>query len=197
MSLRRLLFGHALFAALGTSAIAGCSGDPQPTSRAYIKSTVGAGVDGSAACGVTDPDWVTIGDPKASKNDGDDQSGLTIHVSCSVKSNGDGSFSVNAIGTLGNKGSLTVNGKFTTSGDQSNIRGVFQRGDFGSFSDTACTVSYSLQPGFMGVAAGRVWGYIDCEHAADPNQQRMDSKGNPIPRTCKAQGEFKFENCSQ
>jgi hypothetical protein len=197
MSLRRLLFGHALVALIGASAVAGCSGDPAPTQRAYIQSTVGTGVDGSAACGVTDPDWVTIGDASTAKNDGDDQAGLQVHVSCSVTSAGDGSFNVNAVAALGNKGSVTVTGKFTTTGDQSNIRAVFGRGDFGQFTDTACTVSYTLHPGLMGVAAGRVWGYIDCEHAADPNQQRMDSKGNPIARTCKAQGEFKFENCSQ
>lgn len=197
MSIRRLALGPALFVLAGSSiAIAGCGSNTSPTAKVFLNAQMTSGLNGSAVCGVTDPSWVVIGSSSASVDDGADQTGVGVKVSCSVTANSDGSFQVNAIGVLGNVGSVTITGKFTTSGDQAGIRGVFQRGDFGHFEDTNCTVSYKNNP-FMGVAAGRVWGNIDCPSAADSSQNRQGADGGPTARACEGLAEFKFENCAQ
>lgn len=197
MSIRRLALGPALFVLAGSSiAIAGCGSNTAPTAKVFLNSQLTAGTNGSAICGVTDPTLVVIGSSAASADDGSDQSGVGVKASCSVTANADGSFQVNAIGVLGNVGSVTITGKFTTSGEQTGIRGVFQSGVFGRFEDTNCTVSYKNNP-FMGVAAGRVWGNIDCPSAADSFQSRTGADGGPTPRACEGLAEFKFENCAQ
>jgi hypothetical protein len=200
MSLRRLLVGHALFAVAAASAgVIGCSSDTPASATVFLTTTVGTSLDyGTAACGVTEADWITIGDTSNPKHDGEDQNGLTVQVSCSVTSNPDGSFNVSARGSLGSRGSLVIGGKFTPGlqDTQQGIRGVFQRGDFGAFTDANCTVTYTGSSK-VGVAGGRVAGHIDCRAAQDPTQQRMDLMGKPIPRTCEGQGDFRFENCSQ
>jgi hypothetical protein len=207
MSIRSLVLGHALFVLAAASAgIAGCGSDAQPIAKVYINSLMTGRAD---LCGVTDPTWVGIGTAAESVHDGDnDAAGTPVHVSCSITSNADGSFQVNAIGTLGQIGSVTVTGKFTTdrSAPQTGIRAVFQRGDFGHFEQEDCTATYSsLGPPptfsaeenqFTGVAAGRVWATIDCPNAADSTQQRMVN-GMAVARSCDGKAEVKFENCGQ
>lgn len=206
MSLCRLVLGHALFVVAASSvAIAGCGSDTQPTPKAFIDARVRAGGNGSAVCGVVDPTWVEIGTAATSVSDGsNDANGVKVSVSCSVTSNGDGTFKVNAVGTLGNVGSVTITGNFATSGTQNNIRAVFQRSD-GRFEQTDCTATYqSLTPtgvltdnGFAGVAAGRVWATVHCPTASDASQQRQGQDGGATPRACDGLAEFKFENCGQ
>ncbi len=193
----RLALGPVFFVVAASSiGIAGCGSDSQPIARVFLNSQMTAGINGSAVCGVTDPSWVVIGSSAKSADDGSDQTGVGVKASCSVQANADGSFQVNAIGVLGNVGSVTITGKFTTSGDQTGIRGVFQRGDFGHFEDTNCKVSYAANP-FMGVAAGRVWGNLDCSSASDASQSRVGPDGGPTARACEGLAEFKFENCAQ
>ena len=202
MSIRRLALGPVLFVLASSSiAIAGCGSDSPPVARAYVSSKVSVGSAGAAACQVTEPTWIVIGTQNSGVNDGDNnEQGVGVHVSCSVTANSDGSFQVNALAALGNIGSVTMTGKFTTGhGDkQTGIRGVFQRGDgLGHFEESDCTATFEStdanfntkdQPN-AGVAAGRVWATMVCPQAIDSS--------HTSPLNCNAIAELKFENCSQ
>lgn len=171
--------------------VLGCSSDAPPATRVYINSDLGPGNNGSAICQISSAPWIQIDNNGGSVTNGEAAtSGARVAAQCTVTSAGDGSFTVYATasiqGTTG--GSVTVSGKFTTSGAQSNIHGVFQRSDTGSFEEADCTVDYSGNPN-MGVASGRVWGKLSC-----PTITKKDS--NP-PRACSGNAEFKFENCGQ
>jgi hypothetical protein len=202
MSFRRFAFGSFLLPLGGVLvSTGGCSDNSTPTPRAFIDSHMGAGIQApSQVCGITEPVWVgvgTIGAGGQSVNDGDSQDGKQVNVNCSVSANSDGSFQVNASVTLGGTGSVTINGKLTGSGTQTNVHGVFQRGDFGRFDENDCTIDFSSKSN-MGVAAGRVWGVLDCPHASDPSQPRPNpAGGDQVPRACEGTAEFKFENCGQ
>ena len=67
-----------------------------------------------------------------------------------------------------------------------NIRGVFQRGDFGKFEQRDCTADYSPST-VAGVAGGRVWALMKC-----PDIVRADQDQH-----CEGQVQFRFENCTQ
>lgn len=176
----------------------GCSDNTAPTPRAFILSQMHAGSQAPAqVCGVTDPVWVGVGTSDKSVNDGDAQDGKQVNVACSVSANSDGTFKVDVSVTQGGVGSVTINGKLSGSGQQTNVHGVFQRGDFGRFDQTDCTVDFT--PGTpMGIAAGRIWGVLTCSHASDPSQPRPNpAGGQQVPRACEGSAEFKFENCGQ
>ncbi len=184
------LVGAVAVAALGI----GCSSTSSATPRVTVNTQMGpgdeAGVNDSGKCLLATTPWVVIGDTLHPVDNGDQQSGASVSVSCSVKTEGTG-FQVSGSATLQGQGSLTITGHFEPRAgdppaDQAGIRAVFQRGDTGTFKQDDCTVSYANNPN-MGVAAGRVWGQITCPHAT------YDQQG----RTCLGSGEFRFENCSQ
>jgi hypothetical protein len=184
---------YALVSALAGLAIAstgaGCSENTPATPRVTLNAQLGPGgekdINDSAKCQLVTVPWVVIGDNTHPVSDGEQQTGSGVHVSCTVKPDGDG-FQVSSQTTLDGQGSVTITGRFTAAGDQTNIRAVFTRGDTGSFRQDDCTVDYATNPN-MGVAAGRVWGNIRCPHATFADQDR----------TCLAVGEFRFENCAQ
>lgn len=200
MSFRRFILGSFLLPLGGVllASTGGCSDNTSPTPRVYVSSQMLAGTQApSQVCGITDPVWVGVGTSTQSVNDGDAQDGKQVNVNCSVSANSDGSFQVNASVTLAGTGSVTINGKLTGSGQQTNVHGVFQRGDFGRFDQNDCTIDFSRVSN-MGVAAGRVWGDLDCSHASDPSQPRPNPAGGAqVPRACEGTAEFKFENCGQ
>jgi hypothetical protein len=177
--------------------VGGCSSNSPATPNAYIESTLSASADlGSEACGINGGPWLEVGAENSPADDGSSQSGFNVSVSCSVTANSDGSFQVNALATDGNSGSVGVVGKFTTSGMQTGIHASFSRGDTGSFTSSDCDVSYTDADG-MGVAAGRVWGYITCADVMDPGTSEVGPDGGAVSRTCAAAATFKFQNCSQ
>ncbi len=176
-------------AVAASAAAVGCS-DPAPVvPRAAIASFVGQGDKApSQGCGEASGSWVEIGDNAHPVSDGDSQNGGGVRVSCAVTPSGDG-FNVTASATLSGagdlSGSITINGHFTATGQQTGIAATFQKGNTGTFAQTDCVVDYN-QP-LQTVAAGRVWGYITCPTAELSGQGRV----------CEAKGEFKFENCGQ
>ena len=209
MSFRRFALGSFLFPIGGVLVVlasaGGCSDNTTPTPRAFIDSHMAVGPQAPAqVCGITEPEWVGVGtaDSKGfvqtSVNDGDSQDGKQVSVNCSVTANSDGSFQVNASVTLASTGSVTINAKVTGSGQQTGVHGVFQRSDFGRFDENDCTIDFTRVSG-MGVAAGRVWGDLDCPHASDPSQPRPNPDGGSeeVAHACEGTAEFRFENCGQ
>ncbi len=199
--MRRFLLGSLFlsFAAATLSTVGGCSSKSPATPNAYIDSTIFSSADlGSEACGINGGPWIDVGTSDTPADDGSSQSGYNVSVSCSVTANNDGSFQVNALATDGNAGSVSVVGKFTTSGMQTGIHGSFTRGggEEADFTSSDCSVSYTMSDG-MGVAAGRVWGFITCADVTDPSTSEVGPDGGAISRTCAASATFKFQNCSQ
>jgi hypothetical protein len=168
----------------------GCSENTPATPRVTLNAQLGPGsekdINDTPKCQLNTQPWVVIGDNTHPVSDGEQQGGSGVSVSCTVKGLSADKFEVNAQATLQGQGSVTITGTFSPTGDQSNIRAVFTRGDTGSFRQDDCTVDYSTNKN-MGVAAGRVWGNIRCPHATYDAQSR----------TCLGTGEFRFENCGQ
>ena len=177
-----------------------CSNDTPSTPRVSLQSYLGAGtqagVNDSTVCSfAADSTWILIGDPttttSVSDGDTDSATGNTVSVSCKVYPETDG-FHVEANAKLGVQGAVTVSGHFTTNtGDTSapaltNIEADFSRADTGSFTQSTCTASYTSNPQYMGVAAGRIWADIDCPTATYASQNK----------TCEGKASFKFENCA-
>lgn len=127
--------------------------------------------------------------------DGADQEGSPVSLECSVAPGGKG-FQVKLLAELAGAegGSITIEGDFATAGEQTGVKAVFQRGDFGQFSATDCTVKYyndtnedESKASFRGVAAGRVWGFIKCPSVVNASSNKA----------CKAEAQFRFENCGK
>ncbi len=190
-----LLKSAALVAVVGLGVAlvsVGCSSPAPATPRVAITSQVGPGdkpdVNGSAKCQLVTEPWVVIGDNTHPVSDGDSQGGSPVSVNCSVTASGDG-FNVSASASLTGQGSVVITGHFVGMANvppqpQTGITATFQKGDTGSFRDTACTVDFSMNTN-MGFAPGRVWGTLTCPQAT------YDSQG----RTCLGSAEFRFENC--
>ena len=192
---------HALSsfaAALVTTAFAasGCS-DPEPaTSRVTLETELRVGGNGTAACPMTGPLFSigTFGNPgltppepvKPVEDGAADQQG-TATIVCAVVASPQGGFDVRASAQLtGATGGLfRIEGNFKPEGAQNNIRVTLSKQPFGVFEGTDCTVTYVTE--FQGVAAGRVWGQLDC-----PNANRQDTGAS-----CQALAQFRFENCTQ
>jgi hypothetical protein len=196
-SLRRLACATS---ALALFAAVACSNSSPAVPQAYITATVSPGNHPSNVCPVlaSVSGWVTLGTPQASVADGNTQNGATAGVSCTVTSNPDGSFNVtgNVSLTGDNGGSVFISGKFQPPpATVQQVTGKFQRGDTGggkAFAETDCTVTFS---GNQGVAAGRVWGNLNC-----PNIVNMETMVVGPPGgfwTCAGTAEFKFENCAE
>jgi hypothetical protein len=184
------------FASLCAVAFAptGCSDPVNPPPRVVMESTVVQGAHGKQ-CQISSVQWVNIGGfgnpaagtPPRPVEDGTTDNGAAVHVSCSVKKNGS-AYDVLAEAQISGPdgGTITIVGSFTEQGNQANLRGVFQRGDFGKYEQKDCTADYSPST-VAGVAPGRVWALMKC-----PNLARPD-----IDALCEGQVQFRFENCQQ
>lgn len=190
-----------LVLAVGSVGIFACESTPA-TPQVALESTLTAqstpsGLDPCPTSG----SWIQIGEFRGPTKeetsvivDGQDQEGAAVSLECSVAPSGAG-FKVDVLAELAGVegGSVRISGDFTTEGEQKNVNAVFQRGDFGQFSATGCTVSYfargedTSQKSFRGVAAGRVWGFLTCEAAENPQSNKA----------CKATAQFRFENCGK
>ncbi len=178
-------------------AATGCGTKTNPTSHVAVQSTLGnSTAHPQAQCQLgSQLPWVNIGVLGSSKipgdnstvvNDGDAWQGQNVHVTAcsvlqsgtnydvhvSVTQDGQGSFSVNTVGT-----------PITYPGPVSGIQAIFQRGDTGSFRQDDCTLSFPRPE--MGLKGGAIWAQVDCPNVVFSGQNR----------TCSGSAEFRFENC--
>ena len=183
----------AAFVGALTGVLAACGSSTTYTPQVYIKASIGPGnTAATSSCGfAAGTDWLDIGTSDGVEYSpvpsGSNLGGATVNVDCRVTPSGDG-FDVDITTSKTGEdtgGSLSISGHFTSSGVQSKITGTFGQQIKGTFTAADCTVTYENQ--YMGVAAGRVWGVLDCPDANYASQMR----------TCDAQAEFRFENCGQ
>jgi hypothetical protein len=128
--------------------------------------------------------------PSRPVKDGEAWQQGVVSVTCTVKPAGPDEFHVEAnldlSGATG--GFFRIDGKFKTTGEQTNIRAMFaSRRTTNAYdqADRGCIVRYTSQ--FQGVAAGRVWGEVTCPRAENAGAQKQ----------CEAIADFRFENCNQ
>jgi hypothetical protein len=111
---------------------------------------------------------------------------------------------VSVAGTPG--GNVTITspagaGAVTTSGGSGITASFYSSVDQGPFSDTDCTITYTYLgkpvPISPPIAAGRIWGHIECPHALDSGQTTTGPDGGAVERQCPASADFLFEQCNQ
>lgn len=190
---------------------AGCSEDEKATPQVIFSgdlSTTSAPIDtagGEKNCGESGP-LFTIGEfgnpaldppvPSKPKKDGDSDQQGSVGVSCSVTPAGNNEFTVSASASLSGAtgGTFTIrDAKIRTDCSPNTpctgISALFSKrsgaGIVYQQSDGGCTLRFTTP--FQGVAAGRVWGEIECPKVANQTAQVA----------CKAVAQFRFENCNQ
>jgi hypothetical protein len=128
--------------------------------------------------------------PSRPVKDGEAWQQGVVSVRCAVKPVGPDEFDVAASLDLSGAtgGFFRIDGRFKTTGEQTNIHAMFaSRFTTNAYdqADRGCIVRYETQ--FQGVAAGRVWGVVVCPRAENAVAQKQ----------CEAHAEFRFENCDQ
>jgi hypothetical protein len=131
--------------------------------------------------------------PSEPKKDGDSEQQGSVGVQCSVTAAGDNTFNVSAslqlTGATGGTFVIRQSKVSTTDGATSGVSGTFsKRGGAGlvyNQNDGGCTIRFTTP--FQGVAAGRIWGQIECPRVSNSGAQVV----------CKAIADFRFENCDQ
>lgn len=201
-------------AASVTGLLIACSGDPPPVKRAGITSSIGPNSSTAPykGCPILTQPAISVGDPVSQVYDNGVEG---VGIECSVQPLG-ADWAVNARVTANAKsadgkvigrGTITIQGTFKA-WDKANptatftgVKGIFQRGDIGVFTQNDCTVGYvdadghaivikdsnGIQPN---IAAGRVWASISCPKADA-------SGGSQGFVACAAQATFRLENCDQ
>ncbi len=192
---------------LVTAALAsGCSEDTQHTPRVTFDGSINPGKHGPVECPKSASPWFQIGsfgnpslgrvnpndlegplkDPGRRVDDGADEQQGKAAVSCSVVESGD-AFNVALQAELSGAtgGTMTLKGRILRGIESPDV--TFFIGSKGeTFSSTSCVVTFNTLVGH-GIAAGRVWGFVDCPNAEAPTQNRI----------CATRAEFRFENCGQ
>lgn len=202
--MRRFLPLAVLASSLGLFWSMGCKDDEAPKPQVLFDSELKAGAAGTQKCRYGPPaTFVQVGkygaeqDGAASFDQVPVPSGENgVGISCRVAPDGDG-FKVDAQVTVPGAdvgGTVSIQGRFTPGGTQTNVRAVFQKGSAGVFEQADCTAVYDPTPlcgearqPCMGVAAGRVWARLDCPKMVFTSQERE----------CAGTAVFRFENCSQ
>jgi hypothetical protein len=177
---------------------------PLPTPDAFVSALMGPGGEAGAQCGFTsDQAFVQMGAAvtpvPSTAVDGSSQSGHPVHVSCKVDPGGAGGFDIvlNAgLDGLGG-GAFSASGHVSAGGG-TGIAGAFESAVYGTFVDTACTITLtylgnSISPAGGAIASGRMWGHIDCPSATDSLVVAAD--GGVTTSTCDGHADFFFENC--
>lgn len=191
------------FGSVGLLACENTPATPQVAITADLRQqgSTPAGFDSCPTFG-TGGSWMRIGEFRGPTKDetsvvvdGADQNGANVSIECSVAPGGKG-FMVDLTAELAGAegGSVRIQGDFSTSGEQTGVNAVFQRGDFGQFSASDCTVTYyntetedESKASFRGVAAGRVWGFLRCGATVNASSKKA----------CFATAQFRFENCGK
>jgi hypothetical protein len=196
-----------LLAACG--AAAACSSTNNPPPDAYMAAEVGGGPDCPFPSPVTT--WLPVGTDTADKpttvtDQGSTASG-TASIDCTVHPSGGGfdiSLSVSVAGSPG--GNVTITspsgaGAVTTSGGTGITASFYNSVDQGPYSETNCTISYTYLgapvPISPPIAAGRIWGHINCPDATSSGMTTTGPDGGATVRQCPASADFLFEQCNQ
>jgi hypothetical protein len=181
----------------------GDGGAPATPPDAFVAAQLGGGPE----CNLATPDtgWLVIGTATSSKPTTVTDQGSTgageVSVVCSVIPSGSDfaiSLAAQVIGS-GNA-SLTITGMVMADG-ATGVSATFFDSAHGAAYDAAdCTLSttYMGQPVPISpaIAAGRIWGHIDCPDAIQTGQP-TGPDGGPTTIACAASADFLFENCSQ
>jgi hypothetical protein len=182
-----------------------CSSTPA-TARAFVSASLSAGATKGQCTVSANTPSLTIGTIPASPMDTVVRagSGGDTNITCSVKS-ASGGFDINieAIDNstqVGQGGSLLISGHVTpstatTEGGGTNITVDLNAAGTGTYTETDCTISFdfattnALPPAPPNVAAGRIWGHVQC-----PNASTTSNGGTTF---CVASADFVFENCTE
>jgi len=200
-----------VFACSSSSSGGGSGGgvDGGIPSDAFVAAQVGGSGD---ACNLTSPvmGWLPVGMATANKpttvtNGGSTGSG-TATISCTVHPSGNGfdiSLSVTVAGTPGGNVTITSRagaGAVTMAGG-TGISASFYSDDRGPYASDDCTLTFTYEgqpvPVSPAVAAGRIWGHIDCPDATENGMTTTGPDGGPTPVSCPASADFLFEACNQ
>jgi hypothetical protein len=172
--------------------------------------------DPNTICGLGSPQpWIVIGTsttssgseltPPDSISDGSKTSAGNVNVTCTVSTSGNGfDISLNAQLLGLNGGSITITspagqGAVTSNGG-SNITGVFQNGNDGTFREEDCTITFDYDGSPVPetpIAAGRIWGHLSCPTALDTGATVIGEDGGTEPRQCDGEADFLFQQCGQ
>ncbi len=196
---------HLVIPALVVAAVAvGCSSKPA-NARAYVAASLRSGGGGSCNFG-SSTNILSIGtqdptQPLTDKNpervDNGSSQGGSVSLECTVQPNGS-VFNVQISAAVHNNlagggGAMTIVGQVDPNTGGTGLTGTFANGGV-QYMDTNCTLTFtdmgqpiSLANNAPKVAAGRLWGHIDCPQAA------ATSSGQNF--TCDASADFVFENC--
>jgi hypothetical protein len=191
----------------GGSSGGGSGGGSVLPPDAFMSTVVGGGPDCPFATPVTN--FLSVGTdtqdkPTTVTNQGSTGSG-TATVSCSVHPSGNGFdilLSLSVSGAQG--GSVTITspagaGAVTASGGSGITASFTSAVDQGPFESSACTLTYTYlgQPVPVNptVAAGRIWGHIDCPGATEAGHVGIGPDGGTTPIACDASADFLFEQC--
>jgi hypothetical protein len=198
---------HLVFPALLVAAVAvGCSSKPA-TAKAYVLASLTQSAAGGGTCnfgssmsilkiGTQDPTMPLTDTNPQRVNDGSSQGG-SISLDCTVQPSG-GEFNIAISATVRNQlngggGSMTITGQVDPSTGGTGLHGTFANGGV-QYDDTNCTLTFTdmgqaitLANNAPKVAAGRIWGHIDCPQAT--------ASGSGQNFTCDASADFVFENC--
>jgi len=183
----------------------GSSGsNPVATPRVTFDSTIAPGTHTVKECPKTGT-WVTIGsfgnpalgrvdpsdpesplkDPVRPVDDGGDDQGGKVSVSCSVKQTSD-AFVVSATAQLtgANGGAVTMTGSIRPTGESRVTLAMTKQGE--TFSATDCVARFDTAVGHA-IASGRLWIQVDCASAEQPSASQI----------CSTAAQLRFENCAQ
>jgi hypothetical protein len=176
----------------------------QPVPDAFVAAYVGPGAGGVSVCGyASEYTFVEIGSPLEPKpstvTSGDFQAGSgTVILSCKVDPSGGGfniQLSAEVSGPDG--GSMIASGAVNANGG-TGVLGSFTRAGM-SFGDSNCSITFTYNnapvPAVPSLAAGRIWGHINCPKAMQAGTVEIGADGGTTVRTCDAQADFLFENC--
>ena len=199
---------------IACGAAAACSSNNNPPPDAFIAAEVGGGETGDCNIASPDSEWLPIGTNTSGKPttvaDQGSTGGGTASITCTVHPQGNGfdiQLQAQAAGGMVN-GSLSIvspqgQGAVSTSGG-TGITASFYSNNRGPYSEDNCTITYtyngmpiSSQVGAP-IAAGRIWGHIDCPAAVEGGgQTTTGADGGPSSVQCPASADFLFEQCSQ
>jgi hypothetical protein len=139
--------------------------------------------------------------PKPSTVTSSDLQGAgTVTLDCRVDPSSSGfNIQLSAEVSGPNGGSLSAVGQVNVSGG-TGIQGGFTSAANGSFTGSNCSITFTyngnpVPVGGSPVAAGRIWGHIDCPNAMQSGTSEISDDGSVTQHACDAQADFLFENC--
>lgn len=203
---KRLGFGvrHAVCAMLFLPAgLVSCSNSPPVPPDAFVNATIAASHPNNTqqnTCLYGSPHVVlgvgtgTGGGLPKTVDDGGNQAGAGVHISCTVSGN-----HVNVQASMGGMmgGTLTVAGPADGS---KTVAGDLVGATDGEFSESDCSISLSFQfnattqQGFA--SGGRVWAHVSCPTMVNMTGTVVMLANNmQVMETCDGEFDILFENC--